>query len=239
MSFLGLIWLPILYLSTNFPKNFPNFSLFILTPSAKSTSARIMRPVAGENIMNSPQAEPKGSVMNSNEERALKLLGQGIDPGVVANAIGLTPAAISQMLSQDEFSKALATARYENLAAHTQRDNKYDSLEDQILEKLKESLCMIYDPMKLARLLQVVNGAKRRGTGIQELPQGQAQTIPLIMPVQIIQQFAKNIHNQVVRAGNQDLVTVQSGQMSKLLEASKVPLPSIQENQHVQTTLSP
>lgn len=175
--------------------------------------------------------------MNSNEERALKLLGQGIDPGVVANAIGLTPAAISQMLSQDEFSRALATARYENLAAHTQRDNKYDSLEDQILDRLKESLSMIFDPMKLARLLQVVNGAKRRGTGIQELPQGQAQTVPLIMPVQIIQQFAKNINNQVIRAGNQDLVTVQSGQMSKLLSASKSS-PPVLENQHVQVSNS-
>lgn len=178
------------------------------------------------------------STLSITEERALALLGQGLQPEVVATAIGVSKSAISQLLSQDEFSKLVAAARYENLAAHTQRDNKYDSLEDQILDRLKDSLSMIFDPMKLAKLLQIVNGAKRRGSGVQELPQGQATVLNLTMPTQIIQHFVKNINNQVVRAGAQDLVTMQSNSMNKLL-AAHTATPTVPEVPHVQQSHSP
>ena len=38
------------------------------------------------------------------------------------------------------------------------------------------------------------------------------------MPTQIVQQFTTNIVNQVIKAGEQDLTTIQSGELLKSVE---------------------
>lgn len=201
--FLGSMLWPILYNLTNFSKKFT-----LLSPATQIHLHGKITPFL-ENLM------------ASIEERAQKLLGSGLLPSVVATTLGVTPSAISQLLAQDQFAEEVAKARYENLAAHTERDNKYDSLEDQILDRLQQSLSMIFDPMKLVRILQVVNTAKRRGSGVQELPATQQTVVQLVMPTQIINQFTRNGNNQIVKAGDQDLVTMQSMNLPRLLEAAQ------------------
>jgi ABC-type histidine transport system ATPase subunit len=155
--------------------------------------------------------------LNATESKVLTLLGQGFAPEMVATAVGVTPARISQLLSQDEFAQQVAELRYKQLAAHTERDSKYDTLEDQILERLRTSLSMVFDPMKLAKLLSVVNSAKRRGAAAPEHLTTQQTVVQLNIPTAILQQFTTNINNQVVKAGQQDLITVQSANMTALL----------------------
>jgi len=76
---------------------------------------------------------------------------------------------------------------------------------------------MIFDPMKLAKILSVLNSAKRRGAAAPEHLTTQQTVVQLNMPTQVIQQFITNSANQVIKAGAQELITVQSGNMSKLL----------------------
>lgn len=177
--------------------------------------------------------------LNATESRALTLLGQGFAPETVATAIGVSAARISQLLSQDEFAQAVAELRYKQLASHTERDSKYDTLEDQILDRLKQSLSMVFDPMKLAKLLSVVNSAKRRGAAAPEHLTTQQTVVQLNIPTQILQQFQVNLANQVVKAGQQDLITVQSANMSKLLAQMQPQLLSNQPtgDRNVQTSL--
>lgn len=158
-----------------------------------------------------------GPALTATESKALTLLGQGFAPEMVATAIGVSPARISQLLSQDEFAQQVAELRYRQLASHTERDSKYDTLEDQILDRLRQSLSMVFDPMKLAKLLSVVNSAKRRGAAAPEHLTTQQTVVQLNIPTAILQQFQVNVNNQVVRAGQQDLITVQSANMTKML----------------------
>ena len=158
----------------------------------------------------------------STEDRALVLLGQGLAPEMVASAIGVTPSAISQLLSQEEFSIKVAELRYTALASHTSRDAKYDAMEDKLLQRLESTLGMLFDPMKIAKLLQVINGAKRRGITAPENITPPSTVVQLNMPTQIFAQFVTNVNNQVIRAGEQELITVQSGNMTKLLDASNL-----------------
>ncbi len=67
---------------------------------------------------------------SSIEDRALVLLGAGIGGEAVANALGVTPSRISQLLSEQAFSDAVSTLRYENLQKHNNRDASYDTIED-------------------------------------------------------------------------------------------------------------
>ena len=158
---------------------------------------------------------------STTESRALSLLSQGLGPEVVAAAVGVSTSWISQLLSTPEFAAQVAEGRYENLAKHNTRDNAYDSMEDELLKKLKDCLPFMMRPMEVLKAIQVINAAKRRGVSAPESITSQQTVVQLIMPTQILQSFTTNVNNQVIKAGQQDLVTVQSASMDKLLSASK------------------
>src|SRR5882672_10943954 len=81
----------------------------------------------------------KGELGMANRERVLKLLGQGVEQEVVATAVGVSPSYISQLLADPEFASAVAELRLLNLEAASDRDSKYEALEDKLLKKLDET----------------------------------------------------------------------------------------------------
>lgn len=161
------------------------------------------------------------SMATSTEDRALTLLGQGLSPEVVSAAVGVSPSRISQLVSDPEFASKVAELRFKNLSKHNERDNAYDSMEDQLLEKLKDCLPFMMRPMEILKAISVINAAKRRGSSAPEHITNQQTVVQLVMPTQILQNFTTNLHNQVVKAGEQELITVQSASMRKLLDRAK------------------
>ena len=149
-------------------------------------------------------------VTTSVEERALLLLGSGVQAEHVAAALGVTPSRISQLLSNEEFALKVATARYENLRKHNERDGAIDGIEDQLIAKLKASMPLMIKPDTIIRAFNVVNAAKRRGSSSPEQTVNQQSIINLTLPTQIVQQFVKDTHNQVIKAGSQELLTMSS-----------------------------
>lgn len=160
-------------------------------------------------------------ILSGNEQRALDLLGRGILPTQVAAALGITDSAISQMLAKQEFAEAVATLKYKNLLKHSERDVKADEIEDKLLKKLDGLIPFMMRPAEVVRAYQVVNGAKRRGASAPEQITAQQEVVQLIMPVSITNQFTVNSANQVISAGQQPLITVQSGTMKALLDKHK------------------
>jgi hypothetical protein len=159
--------------------------------------------------------------LSQTEERALALLGQSIAPGIVAEAVGVSESRISQLLSDPYFSARVADLRYLNLAKHSERDAKYDDTEDTLLQKLQDCLCYMVKPMEILAAIRVINQAKRRNTAPVGASNTKAEVINLTMPVQIIQQYRVNGNNQVIQAGQQELITIQSAQMKTLLSQTK------------------
>lgn len=167
-----------------------------------------------------------GGIKSSVEERALILLGQGINSEAVAAACGVSASRISQLLSQEEFAEKVSLLRYENLQKHNFRDSAYDTLEDALLEKLAHSvrMNMIFRPMEIIKAIQTINGAKRRGHSAPETIVNQQTIVNLILPSQITQKFTTNVNNQVVSVGSdgeeQALLTMQAGTLLKHIESS-------------------
>lgn len=161
------------------------------------------------------------------ESRALTLLGQGLNPEVVAAAVGVSTSRISQLLSDPQFASQVSELRFNNLAKHNTRDNAYDELEDTLIEKLKGSLPFMVRPGEVLKAIQVVNSAKRRGSSAPESITQQHTVVQLLMPTQILQNFTTNINNQVIKAGDQDLVTVQSASMNNLLANMKESIKNV------------
>lgn len=155
------------------------------------------------------------------EERALNLLGSGISSESVAAALGVTPARISQLLSQEDFAQRVAGIRYELLQKHNTRDGEYDSLEDMLIEKLKKSMPLMVRPDTILKAMNTVNGAKRRGQSAPEQATTNKNIVSLVLPTQIVQNFVTNVHNQVVKVGDQDLLTISSSNLLDKVTASQ------------------
>lgn len=155
------------------------------------------------------------------ESRALALLGNGIGPEQVAQAVGLTASRISQLLSDEQFAAQVAELRFEALSKHNERDSAYDSLEDELIEKMRDCLPLMVRPHEVLRAIQVINAAKRRGSSAPSSITEQHTIINLIMPTSILSEFSINANNQVVQAGDQPLVTIQSGTLLNKIKGSQ------------------
>lgn len=160
----------------------------------------------------------KTAVTNSMEERVIRLLAAGLPAIRVAESLGIEASKISQMMSEEQFKARLAEEKFTLLNRHNEADKKLDELEDVVRDQLAMTVPMIFDPMKLARVFQVVNAAKRRGAQLtSDIPAG-ATVVNLNMPQRIVNNFVVNSHNQVIQAGGEDLVTIQPSRMQEMLQ---------------------
>jgi hypothetical protein len=188
--------------------------------------------------MSTDLAQPIEQVLSPQEQRILSLLSDGVSVSQVATAIGVSDSRIAQLISDDYFAARLAERRFENLRKHNARDAVYDELEDKLLAQLKSAAPMIMQPEKIARVLQMVNQAKRRGSASPESIHEKQTVIRLQLPIQIVNRFSTNSQGQVTTVNStevtdvesiraprvsapttQSMVTVQSGQIKKMADA--------------------
>lgn len=161
------------------------------------------------------------STTTTTESRALSLLGSGIAPTTVAASLGISDSRISQLLSDEHFAAQVAELRFQSLQKHNARDSSYDSLEDDLLERLRDCLPLMHRPMEILKAIQVINAAKRRGSSTPESIIERQQIISLTIPIQIINKFQTNMQGQVTTIetaeSKQNLLTIQSGSLDALL----------------------
>ena len=168
--------------------------------------------------------------LTSIESRALELLSSGIEAVAVAGALGISESRISQLLAEPTFATKLAEARFEQLRKHNATDNEYDAVEKELIAILRKQIPMmaIAKPMEIARVLSIINSAKRRGASAPESITRTKPVVRLSIPIQVIQRFQVNAANQVVEVGtdegSQELVTMQSGNVQRLLNEQAKPL---------------
>ena len=160
------------------------------------------------------------NAVTSTRARALELLGNGVAPAQVAAALGITESAISQLVSDPEFSAQVAELRFQKLSKYNERDDSYDSIEDSLIEKLRDLMPMMMRPMEVLKAIQVINAAKRRGASAPSDGIQHQTIIQLNMPSAIIQKFSTTINNQVTNAGSQELLTIQSSHLLDKIRAN-------------------
>ena len=168
-----------------------------------------------------PSTHYSPGVTSAVEEKALALLGAGVVAESVASALGVTPSRIAQMLAEDHFSQKVAALRYENLQKHNVRDGAYDALEDKLLTKLEASLPLLVRPESILKAISTVNGAKRRGQSAPQQVTNQQNVVNLILPSVVAEKFSVNVNNQVTKAGEQELLTMPSGNLLKQVEEAQ------------------
>ncbi len=159
----------------------------------------------------------KTEIVNQLESRALKLLAAGLSANRVAESLGVDASRISQLLDNDEFKSALADEKFSLLNRHNEADEKLNALEDTVRDRLEQTVEMIFDPMKLTRIFQVVNAAKRRGMEVSGDVFGNSTVVNLNIPQRIVNNFVVNSNNQVIQAGGEDLITIQPHRVQEMI----------------------
>ena len=156
------------------------------------------------------------STTSTTEERALTLLGQGVPPQAVANALGVDISRISQLLSDETFANKVVERKFESLSKNNERDGSIDQIEDKLIKKLGDCLPFMTRPMEIVKAFSVINAAKRRGQTAPESLTTKQTIVQLNIPQIIINKFQTNVNNQVIQVGEQSLLTIPSGNMAKL-----------------------
>lgn len=150
-------------------------------------------------------------------DRLLKLLGSGVSNAVAASAVGCTESYVSQLMAEEEFAQKVAALRFEMLQASRARDEKADTLEDKLLEKLETTLPLIMKPMEVLKALSTVNGLQRRSKPAQEQVHIQNQIIQLQMQTNVVAKLTLTPNKEIVAVDGRDLITMSSAQL--LMEA--------------------
>jgi len=171
------------------------------------------------------------------EERAVALLASGVTPSKVAEICDVDPSRISQLMDSPAFKEQLSEAKFDQATKYTSIDQKLNNLEETVIDGLANTIGMVLDPLKLARVLQVVNGAKRRGTALLGDGLDHVPIVSLTLPTKIVNNFVVNQVNQVVQAGGEDLITIQPSQMKELLNEQKSRLANEQTNTKISAAL--
>ena len=159
--------------------------------------------------------------LNDTQQRVLKLLGENYNPEVVSGAVGVSVSYISQLLSDPHFANAVAELRVAKLAGHAERDSLYDKMEDKLAKALDNCIPFMTRPMEIVRALKEINSLKRRSNSTPENIGAQQTVVNLTIPTIVTQQFVTNINNQVIKTGDQNLVTVQSQSLPELMKRFK------------------
>lgn len=154
--------------------------------------------------------------MNTSD-RALKLLGTGLTPTVVASALGVADSYISQLMADTEFAAKVVELRYASLESQSGRDAKYDELEDKLLEKLTDVIAYMVKPREILDALTKINAAKRRGQTSVDTVGTVSKIVNLTIPTIIQQNFQVSSDNQIVSVGGQELTTISPKGFQKLL----------------------
>lgn len=163
----------------------------------------------------------------SAEQRALELLGQNFPQHVVATACGISESRISQLMADPQFASRVSELRMLSLQKVAEIDQKYDTMEEKLLDKLEKQLPMVVRPMETARILQTVNAAKRRASNGIPDPSGAANgrgVVNITLPNIVVQKFITNVNNQVVE------VRDDSGQAKSLVTATSQRLTALTED---------
>lgn len=161
--------------------------------------------------------------MATDKRQIQELLGSGLSNEVVASAVGCSAAYVTQLMADEEFAAGVVTLRTQNLTADSARDRVASTIEDSLLDKLKEMIesGQIYKFNDVLRAYAIVNKAVRRGVQAGASLTVNNTVVNLMIPEKVVRTFTTNAQGEVVDVEGQTLVTMPAHTLLKQLSQSK------------------
>lgn len=138
----------------------------------------------------------------------------GVAPAAIATQVGTSASYVSQVLSENSIKTKVLEAQLTLLDERTQRDARYDAIEDVLLAKMKSSLPSIYKPQDILRSLMAINKAERRGATSQQLAElannKESTVIHLELPERVRTRILQSSSREIVSVNERALITKDS-----------------------------
>lgn len=186
--------------------------------------------------MGAPETSKQLKQYTGNAAKLIKILSAGqITQRQAAEAVGVSEALVSQLMAEEDFAYQVAVGMSKNLERAFTIDDNIEEVENILSQRLRELMGMA-QAMNLDTILKVLkytNGAKRKtqaqvpgvGTGQGTI---QNNTLKLILPSVVINNYTVNPQNEVVAVGGQELVTLNSKSMETLMAQKQANAPPAQ-----------
>jgi len=156
------------------------------------------------------------------EQRIISLLSAGVPQVRIAETIGCEPSYISQLAAREDIAAEVAMKRAERVADRIEHDDSIEGLEKLALEKIGKLLPMQSDVMKITRVFQVLNAAKKSGDAAGALAgQTPQQVVVLNLPAAAQLQFKLTSDQQVIEVEGRSMVPMASNVVAARLRAHK------------------
>jgi len=153
--------------------------------------------------------------------RIKKLLGNGLPPSAVAEAVGVDPSLVSQLLADEDFKREVLTAKAARAEQALERDARWDRIEDKVLEKAEQMLPLISRPRDLIAIAQVANGAKRRTGDLGGIGESNAPVVNIVLPNSAVIHFQMNPQAQVVSVEGRSMMPLPASHLNSHLQRLK------------------
>ena len=141
---------------------------------------------------------------SSARENILKFLSLGLPQEAVAAKLNISPGLVSQIANEAEIKQKVTEAQLKFLDAATERDQKYNELEDALLEKAKKSLPSIFKPQDILRALMAINKAERRGATSQQMAEILNKKEQAIVEIDL----PERVRTKIIKSRTQEIVEV-------------------------------
>lgn len=153
------------------------------------------------------------------EEKIIELASAGVPNSVIANTVGCDPSYVTQILSKEENQERVREARAAKAAEGIEHDTKIEKAERQALDKVLTLLPMQTDVMKVTRVFQVLNQAKRSNDhGMLPTGQQAGAVVTLNLPAAAQVHFRLTSDQQVIEVEGRSMVPMQSQNVAKRLK---------------------
>lgn len=159
------------------------------------------------------------SQTSTTRNQALQLLAQNVAPSQVAAALGVTESAISQLLSQEDFSAELEQVRVAATAEDLKYDDRLDTAESDALSNIEGKLRFANMQQSL-QAFKILNTARRRKESRVAAQQtGGGVVVNITLPTAIVPQYVTNPKNEIIEVEGKTMVSASPTRMEEILVA--------------------
>lgn len=181
--------------------------------------------------------------MSSVREKLINYLAAGVSQSAAAEAVGVTPSYVSQLLEEDGVRGEIAGVRGETLNKQLKQDELVEQGEKAALEKMIAMLPYSRSLSETTKAFATLNAAKRKSIealGRDNNNSGIAVTIVMPQAASVMMQV--NVDNQVVEIAGKSIAPLPSAQLPGLAARLKErlegtvavpPLPAPEPKPHV------
>jgi len=155
--------------------------------------------------------------LNGIQERVKDLLAAGVSQVQVASAVGVSESYISQLMENEEFRDEVIRARGEAALEDVKADEETDDIEGIARRKIKQLLPFENNVMKVLKVYQVMNNAKRKTEPAQQLQNTAGVIVNITLPQRAIVDFKLTSDRQVVEVAGRSMATLPSNVLHQKL----------------------